>query len=88
MLLSEMATGSLLWHMGKALIKRGLKSTFHNSGFAGAKDRLQVNILDLNHYLQSSVWSTACCYQEKWCMLEWESYGYQAVQSDFIVQQH
>lgn len=41
MLLGGMATGSLLRHMGKAFIKCGLKSTFHSSGFAGAKDRLQ-----------------------------------------------
>lgn len=27
--------------MGKVFIKRGLKSTFHNLGFAGAEDRLQ-----------------------------------------------
>lgn len=41
MLLCGMAAGSLLWHAGKVFIKRGLKSTFHNSGFAGAKGRLQ-----------------------------------------------
>lgn len=33
--------------MGKALIKCGLKSTFHNSGFAGAKDRLQSGEVSL-----------------------------------------
>lgn len=29
------------------LIKCGLKSTFHNSGFAGAKDRLQSGEVSL-----------------------------------------
>lgn len=60
MLLGGMDTGSLLWHLGKAFIKCGLKSTFHYSGFGGAKDRLQESMLDLNHYLPSSVWSTTC----------------------------
>lgn len=64
MLLGGMAAASLLWHVGKAFIKRGLKSTFHNSGFAGAKDRLQSGevFLTLIIICKSSVWGTACCY--------------------------